>query len=180
MNTQVFNKTKAATQKGFTFVELLIIMIVVAILSGIGIQFVLSTQEDKAKLTNSKNFIAKDIPTAMYSCILRTNSLNTCDEDALIAENLDSLTEWGDTWTASQTTGATEALTVCYPLDKVGTRDESRAIGNSIGSYLSAETTWFDNGSTYTFLGTGVATVTVSPFAGCADDNFAIQFVTRN
>lgn len=178
MNT--LTKIKHTTQKGFTFVELLIIMIVVAILSGIGIQFVLSTQEDKAKLTNAKSFLAKDMPTAIYSCILRRDDITTCVSTALIVENIDAQTEWGDAWNASGTVNAgTESLLLCYSLASAGaTRADE--IGESLTIYLTTQTSWGANSSTYSYF-SGAGT-TGSVFAGCngTDDQFAIQYVTRN
>ena len=166
-------------QKGFTFVELLIIMIVVAILSGIGIQFVLSTQEDKAKLTNAKSFLAKDVPTAIYSCILRLDTIISCDATALINENIDTETEWGDTWTSAATaTNGSESVTLCYILTQAGAT-KANEIGSSLVTYLSAETSWEDNGSSYTFLnnaaGSGIFTD-----CGTTTDQFVVNYVTRN
>lgn len=178
MNT--LTKIKHTTQKGFTFVELLIIMIVVAILSGIGIQFVLSTQEDKAKLTNAKSFLAKDIPTAIYSCILRRDDITTCDATALIAEDVDSQTEWGDIWTAfgSTDTAGLESVTLCYNLTSAGAI-KADAVGAALADYLTAETSWDTNGSTYSYLnddpGEGSFTL-----CGEDQDQFVFRYVTRN
>ena len=99
MKYKINNRNK---EKGFTFVELLIIMVIVAILSGIGIQFVLGTQENKAKLVNAKNFLGKDVPTAIFSYAANLGRTglpgSVTITPLLVADGLENTTEWGDTW----------------------------------------------------------------------------------
>lgn len=158
-----FNQGKAKLQKGFTFVELLVIMVIIAIIGGIGIQFVLSTQEDKAKLTNARTFFAKDFPNAVMSCMVRKNEVTDCDLNTILAEDLDEFTEWGDKWgvvsPASMTTGDTSSIknatmtkrvrsrsiTLCYPLEEVSLEDRA-TIATDIIEYLDDETSWTAGG----------------------------------
>lgn len=166
-------------QKGFTFVELLIIMIVIAILGGIGIQFVLSSQEDKAKLTNAKTFLVKDVPGAIYSCILQKINILNCTKFDLLRQNVDERTEWNEDWRVGTTTVASndvESLVLCYPLGNVGSKASD--IADSLSVHLT-QNSWAENDSSFTFIpaNSGIQT---GAFDGCTGLDYAVQYVTRN
>jgi Tfp pilus assembly protein FimT len=133
-------------QKGFTFVELLVIMVIIAIIGGIGIQFVLSTQEDKAKLTNARTFLGKDIPTAIYSVMAREGDIEDVTKAKLMIENIKGISEWDENWTvtAATTAAGKERLVLCYPMETVGESTDS--IGADLFEYLAEKTTWDDEG----------------------------------
>lgn len=140
-------------QKGFTFVELLIIMIVVAILSGFGVSFAIGIQQEKAEITNVKHFFNIQIPSAIVACRLRINDVNQCTTGELLnsdaggvpAENIDPFTEWaerspinGDFWrvvgfahTANKT-----SMIICYPLEDAGSITTQTRIGDALVSFL--------------------------------------------
>lgn len=170
-NTQ--NQVKLKKQKGFTFVELLVIMVIIAIIGGIGIQFVLSTQEDKAKLTNARTFFGKDFPNAVMSCLVRKNEVTDCTKEELSREDLDMFTEWGDNWAvaspASSTNGGTlkdantdvrtasRSIVLCYPLEEVAV-DDRETIAKDIIEYMDDETSWTASGDNNDGQGYIVAT----------------------
>ena len=167
-------------EKGFTFVELLIIMIVVAILSGLGIQFVLSTQEDKAKITNAKMFFIKDFPSAIYGCLFRELDILACDKTNLLIDNIDSDTEWGEGWrvgTSTITPSGVESVVLCYPLVEAGSSN-GESIANALSIYLTSQN-FVDHGSSFTFVPSG-AGVQTGIFDGCTGSDYAVQYVTRN
>jgi hypothetical protein len=147
-------------QKGFTFVELLVIMVIIAIIGGIGIQFVLSTQEDKAKLTNARTFFSKDFPNAVMSCMVRKNEVADCvDKAQLLVDDIDPLTEWGDSWSvvvpdtadpdaellggeANMTARvAQRSIVLCYPMEEVAIEDR-QTIADDIIEFMDDETSW--------------------------------------
>jgi Tfp pilus assembly protein FimT len=170
-------------QKGFTFVELLVIMVIIAIIGGIGIQFVLSTQEDKAKLTNARTFFAKDFPNAVMSCMVRKNEVTDCDLDEILAEDIDPMTEWGDKWgvvTPASDTGnikgatmtkrvASRSITICYPLEEVSLEDRA-TIATDLIEYMDDETSWTQAGDNTD--GQGYA---ISASADTTSDDFKIN-----
>lgn len=169
---------KKVQQKGFTFVELLIIMIVVAILSGIGIQFVLTVQEDKARLTNAKAFLIKDVPAAIYSCILRREKIEECKVDKLHVENIDEETEWGDDrWVVAgfvKNRGATESISICYPLRNAGT--QAKEVGEGLRTYLNnqfapanSQAAYYDKKGDHGLVGS--TTSTLDDFVGNISGN---------
>jgi Tfp pilus assembly protein FimT len=152
-------------QKGFTFVELLVIMVIIAIIGGIGIQFVLSTQEDKAKLTNARTFFAKDFPNAVLSCMVRKNEVADCvDKAQLLVDDIDPLTEWGDSWSvvvpttndpdglamsgAANMTArvAQRSIVLCYPTEEIAIEDR-QTIQNDIIEFIDDETSWTAGGN---------------------------------
>lgn len=159
VKNSVLNKEK---QKGFTFVELLVIMIVISILSGIGIKFVLSSQENKARLTNAKIFLGKDMPVAIYSCLLRRDSLSDCSSAATLSiENIDIKTEWDQTWVVGgvreyNSSSASLSIAVCYPIDNVGTDEEDRSVGDGLKVYLEGVNTAVETEVEYSIAANGV------------------------
>ncbi len=149
---------KKQVQKGFTFVELLVIMVIIAIIGGIGIQFVLSTQEDKARLTNARTFFSKDFPNAVLSCMVRKNEPADCtDVRDLLVEDLDPLTEWGDKWSVvipapADADGVAlgsdmsarvidRSIVLCYPMEEVAIQDRQK-LQQDIIEYMDDETSW--------------------------------------
>lgn len=162
----VLKAIKNKYSAGFTFVELLIIMILVGILSGIGVQYKLSTQEDKGKLVKARTFLINSLPMAVASCSLKqigseladlnTGDTNgTCnDESHLIAEGIDSKTPWGEEWLGGairESAGTTLTFHICYPLEAVG--NNAADIGESLRSYLGDK--WGDTSNTATFHASG-------------------------
>jgi prepilin-type N-terminal cleavage/methylation domain-containing protein len=140
------SKKQSAFQKGFTFVELLVIMVIIAIIGGIGIQFVLSTQEDKAKLTNARTFLGKDIPTALYSVMAREGDVADVTKAKLLIENVKGITEWDEDWElyVGTTSAGKERVIICYPMATVG--ESSDSVGADLFEYLEEKTTWDDEG----------------------------------
>jgi type IV pilus assembly protein PilA len=120
-------KTKNALQKGFTLVELLIVVVILGVLSAVALPNFLN-QADKARLSAANaeakaaaNACAAALVTGEQSTVAHTNPAAaqlttattgpvTCADGAIYASNVDSLTkqaEWKVTGTAvSQETEA--------------------------------------------------------------------------
>ncbi len=187
-------------QKGFTFVELLVIMVIVAILSGIGIQFVLGTQENKAKLVNAKNFMGKDVPTAIfsYAANLGRSGLPSANDgsstitDILVADGLEDTTEWGDIWSAVTAWAAsdTQRIVLCYPLDGLGGVENRTKAGDDLFTYLSENTSWGVGDGTFTLVttaGISGSNDADNPIGNersgttyCTANDFLVQYVLRD
>ncbi len=185
-------------QKGFTFVELLVIMVIVAILSGIGIQFVLGTQENKAKLVNAKNFLGKDVPTGIFSYasnlgragLPNTNGGSSTITKDLTDDGLEATTEWGDTWNAFTgfASADTQRVVLCYPLDGLGGTNNRQEAADDLTLYLNENTSWGEGDGTYTLVTTAGIQGDVGDGIGngssattyCSANDFLVQYVLRD
>ncbi len=182
-------------QKGFTFVELLVIMVIVAILSSIGIQFVLGTQENKAKLVNAKNFLGKDVPTAIFSYATNLGRIglngSVIITPELIADGLESTTEWGDAWsalTATVTSSTAQRVVLCYPLDGLGGVSNRIEAATDLSTYFDENTAWGAGDGTYTITSTtagisGSSADNIGDENGtiyCTSNDFLMQYVLRD
>ncbi|MBW5290058.1 MAG: hypothetical protein Rsou_0509 [Candidatus Ruthia sp. Asou_11_S2] len=120
----------------------MVIIAIIAIIAIIGIQFVLSTQEDKAKLTNARTFFSKDFPNAVLSCMVRKNEVRDCVNKAqLLRDDIEPLTGWSDSWSvvlpsaadldavnlggAANMTArvAQRSIVLCYPMEEAAIED---------------------------------------------------------
>ncbi|NVL48618.1 type II secretion system protein [Pseudomonas syringae pv. actinidiae] len=109
-------KKGARKQKGFTLVELVVVMAVIAILMYVLMPGLFQSKED-AKVQGVKTQLLKDFPGGITRLVTMSNKCNntTITYDKLVERGLPAQTVFGSTW--SITTSAGNTATVTYPLD---------------------------------------------------------------
>jgi type IV pilus assembly protein PilA len=74
---RLISRTRLETEEGFTLVEVLIVVLIIAILAGIALA-IFSTQRDKANDADAKSN-ASGLATSMKTCFVETEDYNDCD-----------------------------------------------------------------------------------------------------
>lgn len=99
-------------QKGFTLVELVIVLAVLAVIIGVMTAGMFQSQED-AKIQAARTQIMKDFPSGIMRIRTMANTCTAVDTAKLQARGLPATTVWGTNWSV---TGATATgVTVSYP-----------------------------------------------------------------
>ncbi len=99
-------------QKGFTLVELVIVLAVLAVIIGVMTAGMFQSQED-AKIQAARTQIMKDFPSGIMRIRTMANTCTAVDTAKLQARGLPATTVWGTTWTVTGAT--TSGVTVAYP-----------------------------------------------------------------
>lgn len=109
-------KKGARKQKGFTLVELIIVMAVIAILMFVLMPGLFQSKED-AKIQGVKTQLLKDFPGGITRLVTMTNKCTktTITYDKLVERGMQPETVFGQKWTV--TTAGGNTATVTYPLD---------------------------------------------------------------
>ncbi|EMO4694092.1 prepilin-type N-terminal cleavage/methylation domain-containing protein, partial [Pseudomonas aeruginosa] len=108
-------KTKRIRQKGFTLIELAIVLGVIAILTAFFLPGMLKARED-SKLSTAITQLQKDFPGAIARQVSRTNTCSTTTITAakLKERGLPDLTVWNTAWTVDAVTS--NQVTISYTL----------------------------------------------------------------
>lgn len=108
-------KTKQ-TQRGFTLVELVIVLAILALIIGVMSSGLFQSQED-AKVQAAKTQLVKDFPSAITRLVTMSNKCNTSSisYEKMVDRGAPKETVFGSAWTVATSSGNT--VTVTYPLD---------------------------------------------------------------
>lgn len=109
-------KKNAHKQKGFTIIEMVIVMTVIGILSYVLFPSLFQSKED-AKIQGVKTQLLKDFPSGITRLVMMTNKCTTgvITYDKLVERGMQPDTVFGQKWSIAITGGNT--ATVTYPLD---------------------------------------------------------------
>ena len=112
--------TKGNRQKGFTLIELAIVLGVIAILTAFFLPGMLKARED-SKLSTAITQLQKDFPGAIARQVSRTNTCSTTTITAakLKERGLPDLTVWNTAWTVDAVTS--NQVTISYTIDSTDT-----------------------------------------------------------
>lgn len=101
---------KTHTQKGFTLIELMIVVVVLAILASVGLKgyssWVRSSNVDVAAY-----FVERDFLSAATQCFRTNRSYSSCNKTQLTNYGLSSNTPWDTSWNVS-VSGNSFSLTI--------------------------------------------------------------------
>lgn len=108
-------KTKQ-TQRGFTLVELVIVLAILALIIGVMSSGLFQSQED-AKVQAAKTQLVKDFPSAITRLVTMSNKCDTSSisYEKMVDRGAPKETVFGIAWTVATSSGNT--VTVTYPLD---------------------------------------------------------------
>lgn len=115
--TQPERKMKAKnSQQGFTLVELVVVLAILALIIGVMSSGLFQSKED-AKVQAAKTQLLKDFPSAITRLVTMSNKCNntTITQAKLIERGAPEETVFGGAWTVTTSGGNT--ATVTYPLD---------------------------------------------------------------
>lgn len=103
-------------QQGFTLVELVVVLAILALIIGVMSAGLFQSKED-AKVQAAKNQLLKDFPSAITRLVTMTNKCNatTIDKPKMVARGAPAETVFGSAWTV--TTAGGNSVSVTYPLD---------------------------------------------------------------
>lgn len=123
---------KKAVQRGFTLIELVVVLAVIAILAVAGIAAI-NNNVERAQISDTVTFIERELLTAFVGCFQKTRDYQVCLRDAgdateadstLLREGAPNLTSFETEWTVSAPdaagAGAATVLTIPVPNDDVG------------------------------------------------------------
>lgn len=103
-------------QKGFTMVELVVVLFIIGLLMYVLMPGLFETKED-AKVQGVKTQLLKDFPAGITRLVTMTNKCNntTITYEKLVERGMKAETVFGTPWTITTSGGNT--ATVTYPLD---------------------------------------------------------------
>lgn len=130
-------------QKGFTLIEMMIVLVLVSLLAGWAYNAVSGSKED-ARFAIAENEIKKSFPESIEKLLLRQPNCSGRTKAQLTSRGLDSNNVYGNAWTVTATTAST--LTVRYPMRSAGDATEmrTRLTGNKAISSVSASSANLD------------------------------------
>lgn len=105
-------KTQPKKQRGFTLIELVITLAVLAVIIGVMTSGLFQSQED-AKIQAARTQIMKDFPSGITRITTMANSCTAVTTAKMKARGLPDNTVWGTAWAVA---GATSSgVTITYP-----------------------------------------------------------------
>jgi len=132
-------------QKGFTLIEIIVVLVVLGALYAAGTQIV-GENSDTANQSNTTKIIFQSIPSAVKTYRLRRGSLTSLDKTALTNEGVPTNTPWGDAWTVSSVSGS--VVNISWPLTSA---NDAATVGADLVAKLTADGGNVINGTpTYT------------------------------
>ncbi len=117
-------------EQGFTLVELIIVLIVIAVLGAISIPIGIDYWRNTSSITVINNMLATQIPRAIYACTAdKTTDFGPCNKDELVRLGVANQTPYGN-WGVSNNN---KIFTVSITLTNAS---DASTTGNSIKQYL--------------------------------------------
>lgn len=132
----VMNRKLATKQQGFTLVEIIVVLAIIAVLIGILVPTVRS-KLDEANFKSAEIFFAKNMQESLLTLFGRLGTVNGVSAERLQGTGLGSQTPWGGVWSMDNAC-ANERCVITYPVG--GVNDSSKlANGNDLAAKLTRE-----------------------------------------
>ncbi len=104
---------KNINQKGFTLIEMMIVLVLVSLLAGWAYNAVSGSKED-ARFSIAENELKKSFPESIQKLLIRQPDCNGRTKAQLLARGLETNNVFGNAWTVTAT--AVGSLTIRYPM----------------------------------------------------------------
>jgi len=132
-NRKNMNFRKLNQQKGFTFIEIAVVSVILMILVA-GVVSLAGGKQEDSRFTNLKMWAMKDAPSAINSYTMRVGEVAALQKSDLTDRGLSGENPWGENWTI---TGVNNRLvSISMPLTTAVSPDE---VGNQFVEWANNE-----------------------------------------